>query len=85
MKVIVSLKDTAARLFGAPFIVQAAAQAVRSLRDEVNAKESKSDVRNHPSDFELYEVATFDEDTGIVSCHAAPQLLCRAKDLIDPV
>lgn len=82
-KVIVSLKDTAARLFGVPFVVQAAAQAVRSLRDEVNSK-SESDVRRHPSDFELYELATFDDDTGIVHCHEMPQLLCRAKDLVDP-
>lgn len=84
MKVIVSLKDTAARVFGVPFVVQAAAQAVRSLRDEVNSKESTSDVCKHPDDFELYEVAQFDEHSGAVAAHEAPQLLCRAKDLKDP-
>lgn len=83
-KVIVAIKDTAARLYGNPFVVQASAQAVRSLRDEVNSKESTSDVCKHPSDFELYELATFDEDTGIVTCHDMPVMLCRAKDLLDP-
>lgn len=82
MKVIVALKDTAARVFGTPFVVQAAAQAVRSLRDEVNSAESTSDVRRHPDDFELYEVAHFDDDTGTV-VPVGPQLLCRAKDLKD--
>nr|QJB20268.1 MAG: nonstructural protein [Microvirus sp.] len=81
MKVIVCIKDTAARVFGNPFVVQASAQAIRSLRDEVNSKESTSDVRNHPEDFELYELAYFAEDSGAVSPLDPPQLLCRAKDL----
>lgn len=90
MKMVVALKDTAARVFGTPFFVQADAQAVRSLRDEVNSKESTSDVKNHPDDFELYHVGEFDEDTGIIttSCdkhgNAEPILICRAKDLRDP-
>lgn len=85
MKVVVSLRDSAARLYGTPFFVQHAAQAVRSLRDEVNSKDSKSDVNQHPSDFELYELGSYDEDTGMVVCHASPVLIARAKDLIDSV
>jgi hypothetical protein len=86
MKCIVALKDTAARVFGVPFVVQACPQAVRSLRDEVNSKDSTSDVKNHPDDFELYHVANFDDDTGFVSFDATfPVLLVRAKDLRDPV
>jgi hypothetical protein len=86
MKCIVALKDTAARVFGVPFVVQAAPQAVRSLRDEVNSKDSTSDVRNHPDDFELYHVANFDDDTGVVLSDASfPILLVRAKDLRDAI
>ncbi|WNK13467.1 MAG: nonstructural protein [Microvirus sp.] len=84
MRVIVSLKDTAARVFGIPFVVQAAAQAVRSLRDEVNSKESTSDVARHPDDFELYEIALFDEDSGAVSVIEPIRMIARAKDLRDP-
>ena len=83
MKVIVALKDTAARVFGIPFVVQAAAQAVRSLRDEVNS-DSTSDVCKHPDDFELYECAYFNDADGTVTPLDPPQLLCRAKDLKDP-
>lgn len=83
MKVIVALKDTAARVFGTPFFVQATAQAVRSLRDEVNSKESTSDVNRHPDDFELYMVGEFDEDSGVVTS-IEPRLVSRAKDLRDP-
>jgi hypothetical protein len=84
MKVIVAIKDTAARVFGTPFVVQASAQAVRSLRDEVNSKESTSDVARHPDDFELYEIAYFNDLSGDInypSDDAYPRLLCRAKDL----
>lgn len=83
MRVIVALKDTAARVFGMPFVVQAAAQAVRSLRDEVNSKESTSDVARHPDDFELYEIATFDEDNAIVEAIEPIRMIARAKDLRD--
>lgn len=83
MRVIVAIKDTAARVFGTPFVVQATAQAIRSLRDEVNSKDSTSDVCKHPEDFELYQVAEFDDDTGDVHLNNGeyPLLLCRAKDL----
>lgn len=85
MKTIVSLKDTAARIYGMPFSVQAPAQAVRSLQDEVNSQTSTSDVHNHPSDFELYEIASFNEDSGILVPHPLPLLLCRAKDLLNTI
>lgn len=85
MKTIVAIKDTAARVYGIPFVVQAAAQAVRSLRDEVNNKDSSSDVARHPADFELYEIASFDDDTGMVYPAASPVLLVRAKDLKEAV
>lgn len=81
-KMIVALKDTAARVFGTPFFVQASAQAVRSLRDEVNSADSTSDVRRHPDDFELYEVGVFDEDSGVVT-PMEPRMISRAKDLRD--
>lgn len=85
MKVIVAVKDTAARVFGTPFVVQAAAQAVRSLRDEVNNKDSTSDVNRHPSDFELYEIGYFNDDDGVITPHEVPQLIARAKDLQESV
>jgi hypothetical protein len=81
-KVIVSLKDTATQVFGTPFLVNAPAQAVRSLRDEVNSKDSTTDIRRHPDDFELFVVAHFDELTGTV-VPVGPELVCRAKDLLD--
>ncbi|WNK14224.1 MAG: nonstructural protein [Microvirus sp.] len=85
MKVVVAIKDTAARVFGTPFFVVAAAQAIRSLKDEVNSKDSTSDVNRHPSDFELYELGHFNDDSGALVSYDSPVLIARAKDLQDAV
>lgn len=83
MKIAVSLRDTASRSFSTPFFVLTAQQAIRSLRDEVNAKDSQSDVNRHPSDFELYELGHFDDDNGKLIPHESPVMISRAIDLKD--
>jgi hypothetical protein len=85
MKVVVALFDSAARVYGTPFFVQHAAQAIRSLKDEVNAKDSQSDVNRHSSDFVLYELGMFDDDTGALIKHELPVIIARAKDLQESV
>lgn len=77
---IVSVKDTAAGAFGRPIFVPAVPVALRSFRDEVNRKDSTEDMARHPDDFELYEIGTFDDATGIVAV-IEPRLVARAKDL----
>jgi hypothetical protein len=81
LQVIVSVKDTAAQAFGRPVFVPAIPVAVRSFRDEVNRKDSTEDLARHPDDFELYELGTFDDATGIVQVLEAPRMVARAKDL----
>ena len=80
IQIIVSVKDTAAQAFGRPIFVPSVAVAVRSLRDEVNRKDSTDDLAKHPDDFELYEIGSFDDSTGIIEV-IDPRLVARAKDL----
>lgn len=81
---IVSVKDSAAQAFGRPIFVPTVAVATRSFRDEVNKKNANDDLSRHPSDFELYEIGEFDDATGIITMRESPQLIVRAKDLVDP-
>jgi len=83
-QIIVSVKDTAAQAFGRPVFVPSSAVAIRSFRDEVNRKDSTDDLAKHPSDFDLYEIGTFDDSTGIIEV-SEPRLLARAKDLKESV
>ena len=80
MQVIVSVKDTAAQAFGRPVFVPTVSVAVRSFRDEVNRPDSKEDMAQHPEDFELYELGSFDDSTGLIQV-IEPRLVARAKDL----
>ena len=82
IQVIISVKDTAAQAFGRPVFVPTTAVGVRSFRDEVNRKDSSDDMARHPDDFELYELGTFDDSTGIIEI-VSPRLVARAKDLKD--
>lgn len=75
--VVVSVFDSAVQAFGRPAYVHTPAEAVRSFRDEVNNPESY--VSKHPEDYELHQLAIFDERLG--SFEVNQVLLVRAKDL----
>ena len=55
---------------------------MRSFRDEINRKDSNEDMARHPEDFELYELGSFDDSTGVLQV-TEPRLIARAKDLKD--
>lgn len=78
---LVSVYDVATETFGRPFCVSHPAQATRSFSDEVNNKESE--INKHASDYELWEIGTFDDSTGEV--YGSRQRLVRASDLVKGV
>lgn len=90
MKMIaVSVKDSAAGIFGPPYFAPNEALAVRGFFDEVHRAESP--LCKHPEDFELYVVGVFHDEVGLLeaeiykdddgSSTPRPRLLARAKDL----
>jgi len=77
--VIVAVRDRAADTFGRPFFVSAVGQAIRSFSDEVNRADKDNPLWNHPEDFDLYELGSFDDDSGdLVSIK--PRMVCVGKD-----
>ena len=83
-QIILSVKDTAAQAFGRPMFLPTSAVGVRSFRDEVNRVDANNEMNKHPSDFELYELGTYDDSTGIIEV-CEPRLVARAKDLAESV
>lgn len=79
--VAVAVKDLAVGAFMRPFFVQSRGVANRSFADEVNNAESP--MNKHPEDYELYELGSFDEESGRLAEHedGAPVLLSRGKDV----
>lgn len=85
VKCVMSVFDSASRLFGQPFFVPATASAVRSVSDEANRAATDNALYQHPEDFELYHVGDYDDCTGLLTAVSPPVLVCRVKDLINPL
>lgn len=77
---VFAVRDRAADTFGAPFVLVARGQAIRSFGDEVNSTERQSQVAAHPEDFDLYELGDFDDSTGLFET-GVPKMIAVGKDL----
>lgn len=77
--IVCAVRDSAVDAFMRPFFVPTTGFAVRSFQDEV--KNPESPMWKHPEDFVLFELGTFDEDTGRCENLPAPRQLVRAIDL----
>lgn len=80
MHYAVAVRDTATETFGRPFYVARPAEAVRTFGREINSGEPNSLLAAHPSDFELYQLAIWDDETGTFEIQQ--ERLARGKDLI---
>lgn len=78
-RVICAVRDSALAAFMQPFFVPALGVASRSFADEVNRQESP--MFQHPEDYVLYELGTFDEDSGRFDLLPDPRQVARASDL----
>jgi len=78
--VVVAVRDRAADTFGRPFFVAAVGAAIRSFSDEVNRADKDNQLFNHPEDFDLYEIGTFDDDSGDLVA-VKPRMVAVGKDL----
>jgi len=79
MKVIVGVKDRAINTFGTVFVVRTTNEAIRSFTDEANNKQSA--INQHPEDYDLYLIASFDDETATI-LQDKPGVIARAQDLI---
>lgn len=81
---MVSVFDRAVQSFNRPFCVRAVGEAMRSFRDEVN--NAQGEMFKHPSDYELYGVGLFDDETGMVEeAGITPTLIVRGEDCKEKV
>lgn len=80
---VVSVYDSAVNAFARPFFVPSTGVALRSFSDEVNRQAPDNPMSQHPEDFTLYLLGSFDEDSGqFTNTQSRPELLVRAKDVI---
>lgn len=77
---IVAVRDRGVDAFGVPFFVRHKNEAVRSFKDEVNR--NGSIFNNHPDDYDLYLLGSFDDNGGKLS-PVDVQMIAVGKSLIN--
>lgn len=77
---VVSVRDAKAEAFGRPFFVTSIGQAIRSFDDEVNRKDNENVLNNHPEDFILFHIGTFDDQTGELKS-IMPKILVNGNEV----
>lgn len=76
---ILSVWDSAAAVFGMPNFVPTIGSAVRSFGDEVQREARDNVLNQHPEDFMLYKLGTYDDNTGLFDT-GVPDLVSRGVD-----
>lgn len=79
--VCLALLDVQAQSFGRPLFYPAKGAALREISDEVNRADPKNQLFNHAVDFRVFELGSWDEQTGLFTCHAQPMLVVDCASL----
>lgn len=74
-----SIYDSVAQTYAQLFEAQNSAVAIRMFSDAVN--DTKSQLFHHADDFSLYELASWNHDTGFIVPILEPKFLIRAGDV----
>lgn len=78
--IVFAIKDLAVEGFQQPQTVQHIGGAVRWFGEQINNREAV--FGKHPEDYEMYELAMFDDADGSFTLLAEPRLVARGKDLL---
>ena len=79
-KPVVVLYDNVANSYKDPFYPPTKGVALREFQDAVNNPQN-AQLHNHASDFDLYVIGTWDEQTGKLVCFDIPEKLANCSSL----
>lgn len=80
--VVIAVFDVQAAAFHRPIFVATRGVGVRMISDEINRGDPNNLLHQHPSDFRVFELGTFDEQTGLFECHRLPELVVDGTALV---
>lgn len=70
---IVVMRDIVANVFAQPAFTPNLGGAIRAFGDQCRDKSAQNLVGQHPADFELYELGTYDDTNASFKLHEAPK------------
>lgn len=80
--VMLAVRDRAADVFGQPFFQTSIGGAIRSFSDEINRKGDNNMLAQHPEDFDLYELGSYDDNAADFEILAKPRQVAVGKDCV---
>lgn len=83
MMKIYTVRDVKAEAYLNPFVLRSKGEAIRGFADEANRKDSA--IGAHPEDYVLFELGSFDELTGKIDLHPAPENVGVALEFVKVV
>lgn len=80
---VFAVYDNVAKAYATPFYMQNKGMAIRAFADNINATE-ENQLSKHPENFSLYQVATWDDQKGLVTPVERPVLVVTANEVRNP-
>jgi len=81
---LLAVFDRAAQAYGRPMFLPSLGVGIRSFTDEVNRVDKDNQLFNHPDDFDLFHLGTFDDVTGDFTILELPNLVAIGKQVHIP-
>lgn len=78
---IYAVRDTAVGEFLLPWYFKNHGAAVRALGDSVNKPSEDNQFFQHPEHFQLYQVGSYDQETGVITS-MAPEFVVDCQSLV---
>lgn len=75
---IFAVRDRATDQFGTPMFMVSSGQCIRSFTDQINAAEKDNPLFQHPDDFDLFALGSFDTQSGLFDT-GVPEQICLGK------
>lgn len=76
-----SVYDSKGKFYSPPFMARNQFEATRTF--QTLAKDKQTQVGQYPADYDLFKIASFDDQTGRIEPLAALQQIAKALDLIE--
>lgn len=77
---ILAIRDQAVDAFGRPMFVPAIGAGIRAFSDAVN--DGKSEYAQHPEDYELFHLGSYDDATGKFVQLDQPKSIALGRNLV---
>lgn len=83
MMKVVAVFDIKAKAYMQPWFAGNVGSAMRAFGDEVSKEGSP--LGRHPEDYQLFELGSYDDSTGLIIGASPCKLLCTALDYVKEV